>query len=61
MWMKERGPIFDLQQRKIHLCMGSTKEERNSAWICFQPKGKKIENEIMGLGSIKRKIYHSGV
>lgn len=40
--MKERGPRFDLQQRKIHLCMGSTKEERIGAWICFQPKEKYI-------------------
>jgi hypothetical protein len=41
--------------------MGSTKEERDRAWICFQPKEKKIENEIVGLGSIKRKRCHSGV
>lgn len=40
MQMKERRPRFDLQQRKIHLCMGLTKEERDRAWICFQPKEK---------------------
>jgi len=57
MKITESGPIFDLQQRQNHLCTGSTKEERDRAWICFQPKEKKRDNEIVGLGSIKRKRY----